>query len=218
MKSMWLTRGGAAAVLVAAILSSGCGDFVRGSRSPSQLVIVGLGTPARVDRELQGGTGVPGSIVPVAGYTPGPLYSDVPSNSEPAFQDVGEANLGVILKDPGASGALATPSSLNAVTITRYTVTYKRSGGPTGQNIPGVDVPHPIDGALTLTIPAGGTGKGFFELVRHTAKREAPLAAVGNGTIVLTMIADVTFYGRDQAGNAVSATGNVQIIFGNFSQ
>ena len=169
-------------------------------------------------RELQGGTGVPGKIEQIQGYGPGPLYSDIPSSSEAATQDLGEANLSVILKDPGASGVAATPSSLNAVTITRYTVIYRRSGGPAGRNIPGVDVPHPIDGAVTLTIPAGGAGKGRFELVRHVAKREAPLAAVGNGTIVLTVIADVTFYGRDQAGNAVSATGNVQIVFGNFSQ
>lgn len=216
MRSMWLTRGGAAAVLVAAMLSSGCGEFVRQSRSPSQVVIDGILTSrSSTDTVIPGGDF--GSPITVPLFQPGPLYSDVPPSNELPRQDLGEAALRVILKDPGASGAPTTPSSLNAVTITRYTVTYKRFGGPTGQNTPGVDVPHPIDGAVTLTIPAGGTGKATIELVRHVAKREAPLAALGNGFVQLTMIAEVTFYGRDQAGNTVSVTGNVQIIFGNFS-
>ena len=44
VRAMLFKRGGAAAVLVAATLSSGCGEFVRQSQSPSQLVIVTLGT------------------------------------------------------------------------------------------------------------------------------------------------------------------------------
>ncbi len=47
-----------------------------------------------------------------------------------------------------------------------------------------------------------------------TAKMEIQ---VRNSFVVLTVIADVTFYGRDQAGNAVSATGSVQINFANFA-
>ena len=84
-----------------------------------------------------------------------------------------------------------------------------------GRNTPGVDVPHPVRGALTLTVPTGGLGTGVFELVRHIAKVEPPLGAIG--TVVLTTIADVTFYGRDQAGNRVSTSGSVQINFANFS-
>jgi hypothetical protein len=33
---------------------------------------------------------------------------------------------------------------------------------------------------------------------------------------IITMIADVTFYGQDRVGNDVSATGSIQIDFGNF--
>jgi hypothetical protein len=33
---------------------------------------------------------------------------------------------------------------------------------------------------------------------------------------MISTIADVTFYGRDQAGNDVSATGSIGIDFGNF--
>lgn len=204
MRSMWLMRGDATAVLVAAMLSAGCGEFVRQSRSPSQLVIVSMLT-------ARGAGAVPTT------FQSGPLLSDVPAAGQTAFNDFGQATLGVILKDPGPSGSPTAPSSLNDVTITRYTVTYRRFGGPDGQNTPGVDVPRPIDGAVTFTIPVGQTAVGVIELVRQVAKMEAPLAALGSSPVVLTMIAEVTFYGRDQAGNDLSATGNVQVNFANFN-
>ena len=205
-----LKRGGAAVVLAAAVLSSGCGEFVRQSRSPSQLVIVSILT-AR-------GTGtVPTTFPGVSG----PLLSDVPNVNagETVYEDFAQVTLRAILKDPGVPPAAPTaPSGINDVTITRYRVTYRRFGGPEGQNTPGVDVPRPIEGAVTVTIPVGGTGPAvIIELVRRVAKLEAPLAALGSGPVVLTMIAEVTLYGRDQAGNEVSATGNVQINFANFS-
>ena len=203
MSAMWLTRGGAA-VVVAAVLSSGCGDVARGSRSPSQLVIDSLLT-------AQGA----GGAVPTT-FVNGPLLSDVSANGI-VFNDFAQATLRVILRDPGPSGTPTAPSSLNDVTITRYTVTYMRSGGPNGQNTPGVDVPHPIDGAVTFTIGAGQSAAGVVELVRHVAKLEAPLAVLVSSPEVLTMLAELTFYGRDQAGNDVSATGTVQVNFANFN-
>lgn len=201
----WLRRGGAA--LVVAVLSTGCGDFARGSQSPSQLVVDSLLT-AR-------GTG---TTTPTT-FVSGPLLSDVPDPlaGQTAFDDFGQATLRVILRDPGPSGSPTAASSLNDVTITRYTVAYSRAGGPNGQNTPGVDVPHPIDGAVTFTIGAGQSAAGVVELVRHVAKLEAPLAVLGRSPEVLTMLAEVTFYGRDQAGNDVTATGTVQVNFANFN-
>lgn len=206
MSAKWLTRSGAA-VLVAAVLSSGCGEFARGSQSPSQLVMDSLLT-AR-------GTGV---ATPTS-FVSGPLLSDVPDvlAGQTAFDDFGQATLRVILRDPGSTGSPTAASSLNDVTITRYTVTYTRTGGPNGQNTPGVDVPHPIVGAVTFTIRSGQSAAGVFELVRHVAKLEAPLAFLGRTPEVLTMLAEVTFYGRDQAGNDVTANGTVQINFANFN-
>ena len=49
-----------------------------------------------------------------------------------------------------------------------------------GRNTPGVDVPYGFDGALTATV-SGSTTVGF-ELVRHIAKEEAPLARAGATT------------------------------------
>jgi hypothetical protein len=77
-----------------------------------------------------------------------------------------------------------------------------------GRNTPGVDVPYPFEGGMTLTaIP--GTVSGSFILVRAQAKIEAPLLALRGlgGQLMISTTAEVTFYGHDQAGNAVSATG-----------
>jgi hypothetical protein len=99
------------------------------------------------------------------------------------------------------------------VTITRYHVYYARADG---RNMPGVDVPYPFDGGVTGTIPIGTALTLGFELVRIVAKQEPPLAALASTTNVLTTIAYVTFYGQDLVGNAISATGTIQIDFGTF--
>ena len=204
MKSIWL-KSGSVAALIAAVLSSGCGDFVRQSQSPSQLVITSFLTAPGA-----------GGVVPDAdAFLSGPLLSDVVSNGI-VFDDFGQVSFQVILRNPGTLTTPTTASTLNDVTITRYTVTYTRSGG---QNTPGVDVPHPIEGALTLTIPALDPEPtvGVVELVRHLAKLEAPLFVLTSSPEVLTMLAEVTFYGSDQAGNNVSVSGTVQVNFANFN-
>jgi hypothetical protein len=122
--------------------------------------------------------------------------------------------LSLTLKDPGVPGIVAAPSELNAITINRYRVTYRRADG---RNTPGVEVPFPFDSAVTLTVPATGEATVDFTLVRHTSKFEAPLAALGASSVIISTIAEVTFYGRDQAGNEVTATGNIGIFFGNFA-
>ena len=82
--------------------------------------------------------------------------------------------------------------------------------------MPGVDVPYAFDGAVTATIAAGGTGSTGFELVRHVAKGESPLVQLIESPNTISTIADVTFYGSDQVGNDVSATGSMLVEFGNF--
>ena len=189
-----------AAISALALVSAGCAsDFVRSSQSPSQLVIVSL----NVGRGIA--AGAPTTFVS------GPLLSDVPNvaNAETVFDDFGQVTMRVQLRDQNGP----TPTALNDVTMTRYRVEYRRSDG---RNTPGVDVPHSFDGALGATVSSGNTIM-IFELVRHVAKLEAPLAALSNGSTVLTTIATVTFFGRDQAGNEVSVTGNVQINFAAFA-
>lgn len=181
-------------VLAALAASISCGDVVRQGRAPTFLVI---------DR-LQGAPGVnPNEL----GST---LASDVVTKGT-IFEDPGSAQVRILLKDPGNPGAPATPSNINSVTINRYHVTYRRSDG---RNTPGVDVPHAFDGATTVTVTNLPTTVGFT-LVRAQAKLEAPLRALvgGGGRILISTIADVTFYGRDQAGNELTETGSISVNF-----
>jgi hypothetical protein len=193
----------AAAIAAAAVASSSCArDLTRSSHSPTQLVIMQLLTASTT-------TGATPTT-----FNSGPLGSDIPGPGEGYFNDFGQATIRAQLRDLGAAGSPAVPTQVNDVTITRYRVVYRRSDG---RNTPGQDVPHPIDGAVTLTVPGGGTGIIVFEIVRHNAKIEPPLAALGTNPQVLTTIAEVTFFGRDQAGNEISTTGNVQINFASFA-
>jgi hypothetical protein len=129
------------------------------------------------------------------------------------YNDIGEVIMRVQLRDPGMPGSTAAPSAINSVTINRYRVTYRRTDG---RNTPGVDVPYPIDSAITFTVGEDDAEAGF-DIVRHAQKNEAPLTQLLNADTFISTIADVTFYGRDQAGNDVSATGSIGITFGNFA-
>lgn len=202
--------GLSAAVVMSAALAGCGGEFVRDSRAPVRLVI----------ESLQGASGA----------TPGELSSFVLSDvltlittggtcstTNPCatrFNDPGQAQFRLQLRDSGSALSPNSPSALNAVTISRYRVVYRRSDRPNA--VEGVDVPFGFDGAVSITIPATGSATTGFQLVRNAAKREAPLASLANGDTLITTIAEVTFYGQDQAGNEVSVTGLIEITFGNF--
>jgi hypothetical protein len=194
-----------AAVLVLTS-SVSCGDVVRQGRGPMFLVIDTL-TGSR------GGTGAGASVllsdVITNITTPAPCTLTAPCPT--VFNDAGSVTLRLSPKDAVSSGVI--PSTNNQVTISRYRVVYRRADG---RNVPGVDVPHGFDGAVTGTIPAAGTMSLGFELVRHVAKQESPLVELIFTPTIITTIADVTFYGRDQVGNDLSVTGSIQINFGNF--
>ena len=82
----------------------------------------------------------------------------------------------------------------------------------------GVEAEHlrPLEGAVTGTIPAAGTLTLSFEIVRHTAKQEAPLVQLIGSPRIISTIAEVTFFGQDRVGNDVSVSGSILIDFGNF--
>jgi hypothetical protein len=199
-------------VLVAATAATvSCGSVVRDGNSPVYLVI---------DELLASrGNSTPGPFV-------GNLVSDVltlvtspaPCSAESPcrtlFNDHGQVTMRISPKDIGAAGGTPTAPSLNnEVTITHYRVSYRRSDG---RNTPGVDVPYPFSGGLTGTIPTGGNRTLAFELVRHIAKQEPPLIELAVNTRIIQATAEITFYGRDQVGNEISATGFIVIEFGNF--
>jgi hypothetical protein len=126
------------------------------------------------------------------------------------YNDMGTVKFHLSQKD---ITSVVGPTSNNQVTINRYHIAYRRADG---RNTPGVDVPHAVDGAFTVTVPATGQASAVFEIVRHTSKEESPLVQlINNGTIIST-IAEVTFYGQDVVGNEIQASSNILINFGNF--
>jgi len=198
------------AVAALAGASASCGEYVRDQgRSPSQVVIQTL-QGARGSTPTEFGNPLVSDVETIV-TTPDPCTQASPCHT--VFGDLGQVTMSIILKDPGAAGTAATPSSLNAVTFNRYRVVYRRTDG---HNAAGVDVPFPIDSGLTFTVPSDATATAGFELVRVAAKREAPLRELLGGGRQLSMIADVTFYGRDQAGNDVTAVGSINVEFGDF--
>jgi hypothetical protein len=184
--------------LAVGLASASCGDVARTGRSPMILVI----------DKIQGASGAkPGQL----GV---PLASDVLTKNS-IFNDTGLATLRMVLKDQGAPAVTATPTLLNAITVTRYRVEFIRADG---RNEQGVDVPFSFDGGVTATI-LGGSSDVPFELVRHNAKEEPPLSALagGGGRDIISTIAKVTFYGQDLGGNDVQASGNISVNFSDFA-
>ena len=198
-KVVWSARIRLAGVLTLIVLSTSCGQLTRQGTASSYLIV----------SSLEGSSGAsPGEFG-------GTLDSDVVTvvdGSPTIFSDLGRVELTLGMKDAGSSGTPNSPTQANWITVERYRVAYIRADG---RNTPGVDVPYPFDGAVTVTVSGPGT-QAAFTIVRHQAKEEAPLAALANGAVLISTIGEVTFYGHDQTGRAVSVTGKIGINFGNY--
>jgi hypothetical protein len=189
--------------------SASCGNVARTGRSPSILVIDSLTAASGAQASTFGGF-LNSDVITLVKKSVGGVDTLVPT----IFNDLGRVTLRTLLKDAGNPGAQTSPSNLNAVTVERYHVEFIRADG---RNKQGVDVPYAFDGATTATVTPSPKDIGF-ELVRHTAKEEAPLKALANsgGRIEISTIAYITFYGHDQAGNEVSVTGSITVDFSDF--
>src|SRR5262245_12381525 len=197
---------GLAAIIAA---STSCGDVVRQGRAPVMLVIDTL-QAAQGNRQTTLVANLLSDVITNI-TTPAPCTTDNPCPT--VFNDVGSAQLRLVLKDPGPPGSLTQPTSNNDVTISRIHIKYVRSDG---RNVQGVDVPFEWDSASTATITGGAAATVGFELVRHVAKEESPLIQLRSNPSTINTITEITFYGRDQVGNEISVTGRMQINFGNF--
>ena len=174
-----------------------CNELVTASRSSTILVIERIGAAS-------GGT--PDDPIPTL------LNSDVVLKGL-VHPDIARVTTRLAFKSPGTSENPASPTSANWVTITGYRVVYRRTDG---RNTPGVDVPFPFEGGMTMTTI--GIGSGEFTLVRAQAKLEPPLIALrgAGGAVALSVIAEITFFGHDQTGAAISADGTIGINFADF--
>jgi hypothetical protein len=131
-------------------------------------------------------------------------------------EDPGRVQLRIAFKDVTNPNA---PTTNNFVTINRYRVEYRRADG---RNRQGVDVPYAFDGASTFTVGDDST-QGGFVLVRVQSKLEAPLSTLacdplcGGGGLVISTLADVTFWGRDQTGTEVMVKGTISVNFSDWA-
>jgi len=209
MKAMRIvSRALTAAALIAATTS--CGNVVRSSRAPVILVVDSLAGIRGAATLGQATSNLVSDVITIV-TTGGTCTTTTPCPT--VFGDTGQVVLHIVLKDIGLPGTTPAPSTNNEVTVNRIHVSYRRTDG---RNQEGVDVPYGFDTASTATITGTGTVTMGFPLVRVQAKQEAPLIALRTNGQVLSMIGDVTFFGQDVVGNAVSATGSINIDFGNF--
>jgi hypothetical protein len=211
MARLWNAQ--ALSLLIAAVAASaGCGKVVREGGSAVYLVVDQL-TAVRGGAGTAGGTGAGTLTSDVITNVTSPAPCSTSAPCPTVFGDGGQVVLRLAVKNVTTAGTPLAPTSNSDVTITRYHVSYRRADG---RNTQGVDVPYAFDGATTGTVVVGGTVGLSFVLVRNTAKQEAPLVQLITSPTIITTIADVTFYGEDQVGNAVNVTGSIQIDFGNF--
>ena len=188
---------GVLAATICGLSITSCADLARTGRGPAYLIM------ERVE-------GASGGATSSSTFTAS-LESDVLVGGL-AYRDLGRASIRAEMKN---SLSTTAPTAISAITINRYRVRYRRTDG---QNREGIDVPYGFDGGTTVTIAAGSSGTVQFDLVRAQSKLEAPLRnlASGGGLLILSTIAEVTFYGSDQAGNEVSISGTIDVRFADF--
>ena len=189
-------RGVAALVAVGLALAAACAaGGPASSRSSFELVVERIEAPAAGSTAAAPRTFVESDVVTVGRVV----------------RDTVRVTLRLVARDPAALSGPAAPTAAAFATIDRYRVRYVRSDG---RNAPGIDVPHPWDGALALLVSFGGE-TGELVLVRASAKLDPPLVRLrdGGGDVVINTLAYVTFYGRDHGGARIEATGAITVEF-----
>lgn len=180
-----------ASVLVTAfaVAMAGCAkDYVTDSEAPVLFKIT----------DINGGAAVESDVLKAGGI----------------FPDNVEVTVAVRSKNPNFS---TVPQVAMAVFVTRYEVSFVRSDG---RHQEGQDVPYTISGNLNVAVDVATSGGVVIpiEIVRRQAKLEPPLMNLvgGNGAILITCFADIKLHGETTAGQAVTASGRVQVDFGDF--
>lgn len=185
----WTMRIGGTMALALALVVSGCGtaDYVTDSKASVLLLVGSVNSGAVLDSDVRLG-----------------------EDSILICPDTVLVDLAVRNKNPNA----AAPRVPGAVLIQSYEVRYVRTDGRSQE---GVDVPYTINGgiAAAVDVATSGTSAVPIEVVRRQAKIEPPLSNI-QGFDIVTMFADITIAGETVSGDAVTASGRLQIDFANY--
>jgi hypothetical protein len=186
---------------LAVLLSVGCSIDKNSGRGPVILRML----------KVQGAVG--GTT---AGTFQDVLRSDVQTGGG-IFDDLAQLSFDAIAANPDAAAATSS-SGQNDVLLRSYKVHYFRSDGHQTQ---GLDVPYDIAGSVSGAVKGGSTTPTnvVIEIVRHAAKNEPPLKTLvdSGGEDLIAVMAQITVYGQTVSGVNVSATGSLQIVFGDFA-
>ena len=148
------------------------------------------------------------------------LNSDVRLAPSAVVDDLADVAVAVRSKNPNFENV---PQVAMAVFVERYEISYYRSDG---RGVQGVDVPYSISGNLTQVVDVATSGSVALSLVvvRAQAKLEPPLinlwgvepGILGGQALTVSMFARISIHGQTTAGQAVVATGTLQINFADF--
>jgi hypothetical protein len=151
-----------------------------------------------------------------AGDTADFLQSDV-SDAGIIVSDIVSATLEAKLKEPESIGA--GPSYKNRIFIHTYEIRYTYVDS---LNMATTAVPATFQGSLSVGIDIDSSASIEFVIVREQAKAASPLSNIVQIGLepprVLQVVAQITFYGDDIAGNPVQATGYLTIYFADYAE
>jgi hypothetical protein len=186
-------------ILPVILLYFGCNPLSDDTRSASVLIVENL-----IGTDMEGNE---------ANFLQSDVIWQEEGKAETIYADSAVATFRGRLLDPAS---LTGPSHYNDITITRYVVSYIRADG---RNTEGVDVPYSFEGNLSVIVPIDSARDASFIIVREVAKMEPPLIGLHEwrDAGVINCTAKVDFYGQDQTGNTVKATGYLTVYFGNYA-
>jgi hypothetical protein len=198
MTPSFVARCGMVALLVS---GAGCAAAGRPGEASSYLIVDSFVAASGATATTFGGT-LGSDVQTMVNASINGVDMRVPT----VFEDVGQVRFRLGMKNPSL-----TASAANFITVSRYRVVFRRADG---RNTPGVDVPFGFDGAMTVTVGSEPIAAAFT-LVRIQAKSESPLLALigGGGAMAISTLAEITFYGTDQAGREVVATAHISVNF-----
>ena len=129
------------------------------------------------------------------------IAADMVNAEDGITADFATVTVGNNLKNPGA-----TPTSLQDVRVTGYSVTFTRADGGT--------VFASFDGGLSQVVEVNDTATFNIVIVRLAEKTSGALA--GWRAPVIDMEAHITLTGRTGSGDTVSASGTIKVAPGNY--